>query len=183
MRLVGPDRRPDSRIWQSALMNQTMPRPGPPRPGQPFIMSGAVPLRDDDSRLSRRSSPKRRAAYTCRWRLSMQVLVSDCRLMNRPAVLGRLVAPRIQAVVARDCGNAQPIVAEDAGASRRLGCAMRCVRAPGNNGLLIAPERQREELEIRWRRKRLRTTGRAPYLRANSGHPPQMRSDRCTPHC
>src|SRR6266705_1791979 len=73
-------------------------------------------------------------------------MVSDCRLMHRPAVLGRLVAPGVQAVVAHDRGNAQPIVAEDAGASRRLGCAMRCVMAPGRNRGLVAPERQRQEL-------------------------------------
>src|SRR6185369_4339081 len=83
---------------------------------------------------------------TPRWHLSMQVLVSDCRLMNRPAVLGRLLSPRVQAIVARDCGHAQPIVPEDARASRRLGGSMGRVLPPGRNSSLVAPERQRQEL-------------------------------------
>src|SRR5690348_15781117 len=66
--------------------------------------------------------------------------------MDRPAVRGCLLALHVQAVVAHDRGNAQPIVAEDAGASRRLGGSMRRALTPASNGLLVAPERQREEI-------------------------------------
>src|SRR4051812_43027421 len=65
--------------------------------------------------------------------------------MNPPAVRGRLVAPE-HAVVPDHSGDAEPIVLEDLRAPRRLRGAVGIEPSPLLDGLLIAPEGEREDL-------------------------------------
>src|SRR5690349_18205633 len=65
----------------------------------------------------------------------------------RPRI-GRRLVPLVHAVVAQHGGDAQPVVAQDAAAARRLSLAMMFLVAPGLYRRLVAPEREREQLGV-----------------------------------
>ena len=66
-------------------------------------------------------------------------------VVRPPAIVRRLVS-LAQAVVADHARDPQPIVPEDPGAALRLGGAMGGQVAPSPHGVLVAPERERQEL-------------------------------------
>src|SRR5450631_746577 len=67
------------------------------------------------------------------------------RVVRGPAVLWRLCAIR-HAVVPHDTSDAQPVIIENPGTPLGLGFAMLGNVAPCRDGLLVAEERQRQDL-------------------------------------
>src|SRR6185369_884108 len=65
--------------------------------------------------------------------------------MGGPTI-GRRLVTLTQSIVPHDSGNPQPVIAEDAPATGRLGFTMFGMIAPGNDRFLVAEEGQRQHL-------------------------------------